>query len=159
MIEGLKPTSILLDEKELNSAQDTLATNQLPTTRMEAWKYTRVAKLGKTNYSTTEENITSLDSYRIAEDATTFVFVNGHFSEELSSDEIPTGVSISPLSSCMEGEIQSTNLVLEGELTSKQSLTQETSQRQMLFKVSLLKTLIKDLRISLLRFSLERMLS
>ncbi|MFK7785347.1 MAG: Fe-S cluster assembly protein SufD [Crocinitomicaceae bacterium] len=116
MIEGLKPTSILLDEKELNSAQDTLASNQLPTTRMEAWKYTRVARLGKTNYTTSEEHVTSLDAYRISEDATTFVFVNGHFSEEFSSEEIPSGVSISPLSACMEGEIQSTNLVLEGEI-------------------------------------------
>ncbi|MDG1331065.1 MAG: Fe-S cluster assembly protein SufD [Crocinitomicaceae bacterium] len=116
MLEGLTPTSILLDEKELNSAQNTLAKNQLPTTRMEAWKYTRVAKLGKTNYTSSEETVTSIDSYRIANDATTFVFVNGHFSEELSSDEIPAGVSISPLSACMEGEIGSTNLILEGEI-------------------------------------------
>ena len=116
MLEGLTPTTILLDEKELNSAQDTLAKNQLPTTRMEAWKYTRVAKLGKTNYTSSEETVVSMDAYRIAADATTFVFVNGHFSEELSSDEIPAGVSISPLSACMEGEIDSTNLVLEGEI-------------------------------------------
>ncbi len=116
MLEGLTPTSILLDEKELNLAQNTLATNQLPTTRMEAWKYTRVAKLGKTNYSSSEETIESIESYRIAADATTFVFVNGNFSEELSSDEIPEGVSISPLSACMEGEINSSNLVLEGEI-------------------------------------------
>ncbi len=116
MLEGLIPTSILLDEKELNLAQNTLATNQLPTTRIEAWKYTRVAKLGKTNYSSSEETIESIESYRIAADATTFVFVNGHFSEELSSDEIPEGVSISPLSACMEGEINSSNLVLEGEI-------------------------------------------
>lgn len=116
MLEGLTPTSILLDEKELSLAQNTLATNQLPTTRMEAWKYTRVAKLGKTNYRSSEETIESLDAYRIAEDATTFVFVNGHFSEELSSDEMPEGVSISPLSSCMEGEINSGNLVLEDEI-------------------------------------------
>ncbi|MCJ8292553.1 MAG: Fe-S cluster assembly protein SufD [Flavobacteriales bacterium] len=116
MLEGLTPTSILLDEKELSLAQNTLATNQLPTTRMEAWKYTRVAKLGKTNYRSSEETIESLDAYRIAADATTFVFVNGHFSEELSSDEMPEGVSISPLSSCMEGEINSGNLVLEDEI-------------------------------------------
>ena len=116
MLEGLTPTSILLDEKELNSAQDTLAKNQLPTTRMEAWKYTRVAKLGKTNYTSKDEGIASIDAYRIATDTTTFVFVNGHFSEDLSSDEIPEGVSISPLSACMEGEIASTNLVLEGEI-------------------------------------------
>ncbi|PHR27780.1 MAG: Fe-S cluster assembly protein SufD [Fluviicola sp.] len=116
MLEGLTPTSILLDEKELSLAKNTLATNQLPTTRMEAWKYTRVAKLGKTNYRSSEETIESLDAYRIAADATTFVFVNGHFSEELSSDEMPEGVSISPLSSCMEGEINSSNLVLEDEI-------------------------------------------
>lgn len=116
MLEGLTPTSILLDEKELSSAQTTLASNQLPTTRMEAWKYTRVAKLGKTHYTSSEETIASLDSYQIATDATTFVFVNGHFSEELSSDEMPEGVSISPLSACLEGEISSSNLVLEGEI-------------------------------------------
>jgi len=116
MLEGLKPTSILLDEKALNSAQNTLATNQLPTTRVEAWKYTRVAKLGKTNYSSQEESVESIDSYRISDNATTFVFVNGHFSEEFSSEEMPEGVSISPLSACMEGEIQATNLVLEGEI-------------------------------------------
>ena len=116
MLEGLRPTSILLDEKELNSAQNTLATNQLPTTRMEAWKYTRVAKLGKTNYTSSEETIASIDTFQIAADATTFVFVNGNFSEEFSSDEIPEGVSISPLSACMEGEIDASNLVLEGEI-------------------------------------------
>ena len=116
MLEGLKPTSILLDEQALNSAQITLATNELPTTRMEAWKYTRVAKLGKTHYTSAEETIASIENYRIVENATTFVFVNGHFSEEFSSEEIPEGVSISPLSACMEGEIQSTNLVLEGEI-------------------------------------------
>ena len=97
MLEGLAPTSILLDEKELNSAQETLATNQLPTTRMEAWKYTRVAKLGKTKYVLSEDDtVSSIDTYKISSSATTFVFVNGHFSEELSSDEIPEGVSISP---------------------------------------------------------------
>lgn len=116
MLEGLTPTSILLDEKELSLAQNTLATNKLPSTRMEAWKYTRVAKLGKTNYRSSEETIESLGAYQIATDATTFVFVNGHFSEELSSDEMPEGVSISPLSSCMEGEINSSNLVLEDEI-------------------------------------------
>lgn len=116
MLEGLTPTSILLNEAELTTAHVTLASNQLPTTRMEAWKYTRVAKLAKTNYRTSEETIDSLDAYQIAANATTFVFVNGHFSEELSSDEIPEGVSISPLSACMDGEISSSNLVLEGEI-------------------------------------------
>lgn len=116
MLEGLTPTSILLNEKELSSAQNTLATNELPTTRMEAWKYTRVAKLGKTNYRSSEVSIESIEAYTIAQDATTFVFVNGHFSEELSSNEMPDGLSISPLSACMEGEIDATNLVLEGEI-------------------------------------------
>ncbi len=116
MLEGLTPTSILLNEKELSSAKNTLETNQLPTTRMEAWKYTRVAKLGKTNYRSSEASIDSVENYTIAKDATTFVFVNGHFSEELSSNEMPEGLSISPLSACMEGEIDSTNLVLEGEI-------------------------------------------
>ncbi|NVK64688.1 MAG: Fe-S cluster assembly protein SufD [Flavobacteriales bacterium] len=116
MLEGLTPTSILLNEKELSSAKNTLKTNQLPTTRMEAWKYTRVAKLGKTNYRSSEASIDSVENYTIAKDATTVVFVNGHFSEELSSNEMPEGLSISPLSACMEGEIDSTNLVLEGEI-------------------------------------------
>lgn len=116
MLEGLTPTSILLNEKELSSAQNTLATNELPTTRMEAWKYTRVAKLGKTHYQTSEVSIDSVEKYTIAQDATTFVFVNGHFSEELSSTEMPEGLSVSPLSACLEGEIDATNLVLEGEI-------------------------------------------
>lgn len=116
MLEGLTPTSILINEKELDSAQNTLSTNQLPTTRMEAWKYTRVAKLGKTQYHSSEESVDSVENYLIAKNATTFVFVNGHFSDDLSSGEIPAGVSISPLSACMEGEIDATNLVLEGEV-------------------------------------------
>lgn len=116
MLEGLTPTSILLDEQELNAAHHTLATTELPTTRVEAWKYTRVAKLGKTHYNSEPATIDSIDSYTIAPNTTTLVFINGHFSEEFSSDEMPEGISISPLSACLEGEIPTSTIALEGEL-------------------------------------------
>ena len=118
MLEGLTPTSILLDEHEVATANHTLATTELPTTRTEAWKYTRVAKLGKTNYSSEPAQVDSIDPFLIAKKATTVVFINGHFSEEFSSDEMPEGISISPLSACLEGEIPESTILLEGEIFS-----------------------------------------
>ncbi|MFT5779779.1 MAG: Fe-S cluster assembly protein SufD [Crocinitomicaceae bacterium] len=104
-IDGLTPTSIAIDEAIRKSALKTLETSDLPTTRTEAWKYTRVAKLAKVNYTSVEASLDQLDDFLIAQDVVTLVFVNGYFSSKLSSDTIPTGVTVKKLSECSSTEL------------------------------------------------------
>jgi len=112
--KALEPTSISVSKSNMEVATSTLKNTPLPTTRTEAWKYTRLVKIGKVEFQNTKATIASIDSYKIVDSACTFVFVNGHFSAELSSTEVPTGVTCELLSESNE-EISST-LTLEGEL-------------------------------------------
>lgn len=115
MTSKLSATRVNIANEILEKAKATLDTVALPTTRIEAWKYTRVAKIGKINFSNSKGNITDISSYKITEKATTFVFVNGFYSKEFSSTEIPKGVSFELLS---ETGINSTSIHLEEEMFS-----------------------------------------
>lgn len=58
----------------------------IPTSKIEAWKYTRVAKLFNTSYSAPAGNVVVELPARLAFDTTRVVFVNGHFRADLSDD-------------------------------------------------------------------------
>ncbi|MCB9168909.1 MAG: Fe-S cluster assembly protein SufD [Flavobacteriales bacterium] len=58
----------------------------VPTTRTEAWKYTRVSKLFNGTYAAPEGDAAFALPDRLPFDATRIVFVNGHFREDLSDD-------------------------------------------------------------------------
>ncbi|MDX2362070.1 MAG: Fe-S cluster assembly protein SufD [Crocinitomicaceae bacterium] len=111
---GLKPTSFAISAQDVKLATDTLASTPLPTTRDEHWKYTRVAKLGKIEFSNESASITDASEYLISDSACSFVFVNGHFSEALSSKEIPSGVTCTLLSETEGAE--NSILPLDGEI-------------------------------------------
>ncbi len=71
-----------------NAAEALAQVNTLPvpTTRTEAWKYTRVGKLFKDAYSAPQGDATVALPARLPFDTTRIVFVNGHFRADLSDD-------------------------------------------------------------------------
>lgn len=110
----LEPTSISVSKSDVEQAYQTLENTSLPTTRVEAWKYTRLTKIDKVEFQNFRASIKSITPYKIVDSACTFVFVNGHFSAELSSREIPSGVTCELLSELNE-DIQ-TSIRLEDEI-------------------------------------------
>lgn len=118
-ISELKPTELSISGSALHSAKATLENTPLPTTRVEAWKYTRVSKIGKTNFVNSKQNISSLEGFTVIDSPNTFVFVNGHFSEVLSSKGVPTGMQIKPFS---KSESVNSQINAEGEIFSALNL-------------------------------------
>ncbi len=118
-ISELNPTELEITGSALHLAKAALENTPLPTTRVEAWKYTRVSKIGKTNFVNTKQSIASLEGFTVIDSPNTFVFVNGHFSEELSSKEIPTGIQVKPFS---QGNTVNSQMKVENELFSALNL-------------------------------------
>lgn len=112
--DNIEPTKIALPINEV--ATETLTTSALPTTRDEAWKYTRVAKIGKINFSNNSAKINSIKRFIVDSDAVQLVFINGNYSEEHSTLEQIEGVSVQKLSDCDATQIPLTNLQFEGEV-------------------------------------------
>lgn len=110
----LAPTLLPLTADDRNRALHVLETTPLPTTRVEAWKYTRVAKLDKIQFHNEKQEISDVKPFIIDDTACTFVFVNGHFSTKWSSQSVPKGVTCTLLSE--NSSIPETTLTLEGEL-------------------------------------------
>jgi Fe-S cluster assembly protein SufD len=79
----------LLEGSTWPNATEALAlahTLPVPTTRTEAWKYTRVAKLFSQPYTAPKGDATVTLPARLPFDTTRVVFVNGHFRADLSDD-------------------------------------------------------------------------
>jgi len=115
LASNLNATTLSIAKESLNKAKETLSNTVLPTTRVEAWKYTRLAKLGKIRFSNNPGQINTISDFLIAKEAITFVFVNGNFSSEYSSSLIPDGLSIHPLSNSTE-VINDSLIPIEGEI-------------------------------------------
>ncbi len=92
----------ILPESLRNDAQNILATLDFPTTRTEAWKYTRVAKIKNTQFSIQQVNSLSKDDIKgfLIPNVTgsVFVFVNGFFAENLSTIVAENGLDLVALS-------------------------------------------------------------
>jgi Fe-S cluster assembly protein SufD len=79
----------LLEGSTWPNATEALAlahTLPVPSTRTEAWKYTRVAKLFSQPYAAPKGDATVILPARLPFDTTRVVFVNGHFRADLSDD-------------------------------------------------------------------------
>lgn len=79
----------LLEGSTWPGAADALAQVHVlpvPTTRSEAWKYTRVGKLFNQPYATPKGDVAVELPARLPFDTTRLVFVNGHFRADLSDD-------------------------------------------------------------------------
>tara|TARA_R110002072_G_scaffold16048_1_gene63463 strand:+ start:43601 stop:44854 length:1254 start_codon:yes stop_codon:yes gene_type:complete len=111
----LEATTIPVSSEDKQLALEVIEKTPLPTTRTEAWKYTRVARIGKIAFTNQQAKIkSSIEKYIIDFSAATLVFVNGHFEKELSSDNLPEGVSWNLLSAL--DVLPKTKLKLENEI-------------------------------------------
>lgn len=109
---GVLPTSLVQHALEI------IGQTPVPTTRTEAWKYTRVAKLTKKTYVSKQQELPSIKPYIIDENALNLIFINGQFHPNLSSSVALDGLAIKSIKQCSKEEISKagTNLVLENEL-------------------------------------------
>jgi Fe-S cluster assembly protein SufD len=112
--------SFLLNPELRKKALEVLENTAFPTTRTEAWKYTRVAKIKNSNLSIRENPASLNGNYGLSADNLQYVFINGHFSEELSSKSYPDGVKVVALSKMDEAEVRilGGNVLLDGEVFS-----------------------------------------
>lgn len=115
---GLAPTSLPVEPKKVEQSLETLATSSLPTTRVEAWKYTRVAKIGKIDFTNKPESVVDLTKYKIDPTAPLLVFVNGHLDTVNSSTVFPEGMQVKSLTECTPEELPTSRLNVEGEVFS-----------------------------------------
>lgn len=93
----LEPTSLSIPEALENAALSFLDQNDFPTTRQEAWKYTRVGKIAAILAETNDTLDVSIENLPVIDaEAFTIHIVNGHI--WLPSTECPKGLSIQKLS-------------------------------------------------------------
>lgn len=88
-IADLRETTINFPAETIEKARNFIENNEVPTTRDEAWKYTRLSRLSKSSFSTKEVTVSDISNYKINAKSERFVFVNGIFNSslsELSSD-------------------------------------------------------------------------
>ncbi|MGJ8661925.1 MAG: Fe-S cluster assembly protein SufD [Bacteroidota bacterium] len=111
-------TALPFSNSTLSEAKSVLENTAFPTTRTEAWKYTRVTKISKSEFKNTVSKLGNIDAFKIIEDAITLVFVNGHFQKELSSTESIDGLTISNIVSTPTNELVNLgeNINLENEV-------------------------------------------
>lgn len=97
-IQDFEPTKIGISKDILDLASKTLEQIDFPTTRNEAWKYTRVGRIANLKLKNTLPGTLHLDQrFLISKDAFTFVFENGKYVSSLSSKDLPAGLTISSL--------------------------------------------------------------
>lgn len=108
----------VLPEKLIKKASSVLETIQFPTTRTEAWKYTRLGKISNKKFSINKTYLKDVSNYLIVEDAYTFVFVNGFLQDDLSVSQLPKGLTMTSI----QNKINNTenhigkNITLENEV-------------------------------------------
>ena len=89
---------------ELKEKAKALLSNlSIPTTKTEAWKYTRVGKISNKKFDIQSGIVNSIDTFSVFKEATTIVFVNGFFDEKLSN--LSEQVNVHPLSKVSSSEI------------------------------------------------------
>lgn len=98
-LTGEMGVSYILPEALRKEAAKALDALDFPTTRDEAWKYTRVAKIRNTQFEVKDtHSIAAADKYIIPGlEGSVLVFVNGFYKESLSTIRPGAGVSVSPL--------------------------------------------------------------
>ena len=93
----------VLNEALRANALTYLSENAFPTTRTEAWKYTRLTKI-KNNSLHIASAAPFAELAPIDAAAISLVFVNGHFDATRSASDFPAGMKVIPLSQMDEAE-------------------------------------------------------
>jgi len=117
-LDGVK---LVIPPSERALALATLEQNVFPTTRTEAWKYTRTARIANAHFSIQpSKEINSIENYKIEGlTGSILVFVNGFYVENLSEILPETGLQVSPLSQVSSewiAENSTNNITVEGEI-------------------------------------------
>ncbi len=124
-VESLPKTKIPFNNELIVNASTVLKSIDFPTTRSEAWKYTRLGRIKAISASGQSARVGKnlsreliKDSYQISNSGLTFVYENGVFRSDLSSGEFPKGATIKPLTGCAKEELTSVGqtIQLENEL-------------------------------------------
>lgn len=100
-IETSGKENFILSEDLRSKADQVLATTDFPTSRTEAWKYTRVGKIKNGVFKTLDirQKTIDLKPFLIPNlTGSVLVFVNGFYASELSTIEDEKGLDISPIS-------------------------------------------------------------
>jgi Fe-S cluster assembly protein SufD len=110
---------ILSEELKVKSST-ILDAIQIPTTRTEAWKYTRLGKISNKKFTARKGIVTNISDFNVAHDVYTLVFVNGFLNTELSTENLPEGVVCKSITEASSDETFSKyigrNLKLENEV-------------------------------------------
>ena len=81
----------ILSSELIEKAKKELLSIDYPTTKNENWKYTRVTKISKKDFTISENNtLSNIDKFKIIKESINIVFVNGFFSKSLSSENFET---------------------------------------------------------------------
>jgi Fe-S cluster assembly protein SufD len=105
----------VLNNSLKDKASEVLETIKFPTTRTEAWKYTRLGKISKNEFEIRSSTLNSIEKFKIVENAHTLVFLNGFFSTELSTKELDKNITVNSLSDIDQKYIGK-NVTLENEI-------------------------------------------
>ena len=107
--QNLTPTRIALPKERLDLAKTILGQKDFPTTRDEAWKYTRVGKIAalesRTDKSTLAESV--WQSHLNLNFSYAVIFVNGAIQKIVPSTGKIDGLKITPFSECSEDQLTS----------------------------------------------------
>ena len=117
-VEGVK---LVIPQAQRTLALETLNANVFPTTRTEAWKYTRTTRISNASFTINPTNeITSIENYKIEGlSGSVLVFINGFYNEALSEILPEDGIQISPISQVSQEwitENATKKVVIEGEI-------------------------------------------
>lgn len=86
-------------------ARGVLENTAFPTTKNEAWKYTRITKIKNSKFAIQSAPVALTGTFGLEENSLKFVFVNGHFAPNLSTSKLPDGVKAQALSQMDETEL------------------------------------------------------
>lgn len=107
----------ILDETLRNAALNILQNTAFPTTKTEAWKYTRTTKLKNGTFSANKSSLTE-NTHALTDTTLKMVFVNGYFAPEHSATSFPHGLKLQALSQMDKEEVavMGQQLIMENEL-------------------------------------------
>ena len=92
-------TNLPFSNTILSEARAVLENNPFPNTRVEAWKYTRLTKISKQNFTSAQGTVNDLSKFKVLKNAPTLVFINGKYSEEHSNNTPIDGIEVSTMRS------------------------------------------------------------
>lgn len=108
---GWNKTALNFNAKDIETAEVVMNEMNFPSTKVEAWKYTRLTKLAKQKFTPAIE--TSISNFETIEEGTTkLVFVNGIYQNALSNT---TGAGIQVQNLATQAQIEN-NIPVEGEV-------------------------------------------